>query len=257
MDWVLANADSLAPASSSRLVRLLAVSAPEAARFALERVPVAERSEWIAGIAAGMARQDIAAAEGFVERYRGQTGYAAGRYELVSAWSSVDPAHAASLVSQSTPAAAARQLSPQIAASWARLDPDAAASWANELAEPSLRQAAIGAVAESWSRLDPDAAGRWLLGLEAGPVRDAGLASVLLNEAGQGAIDLPLLDAFDSDAARQQGMVNAVLQLGSTDPDEARRLMQSYILEPRLRRIAAAQLTRMAASGGAAPYIAF
>jgi hypothetical protein len=257
MDWLLAQAGALTPESSSNLVRLLASSAPAAATVVLERVPIAERSEWIAGIAAGMAREDIEAATSFVDRYRGQAGYAEGQYELVRAWASVDPALAAGLVSQQAPASAPRQLAPQIAASWATLDPGAAGSWASQLAEAPLREAAIGAVAETWSQLDPDAAGRWVLGLEAGPARDAGLASVLLTAAGHGAVDLSLLDAFDSDAARQQGMVNAVLQLGASHPDEARRLMQSYIREPQLRRIAASQLTRMAASGAAAPYIAF
>jgi hypothetical protein len=253
MEWALANADRIA----AQTARMLALEDPESAMRSLDRVAADQRGGWIAGVAAGLARSDLDAAMSFVGTQRGQPGYEGGFDEVLRAWARVDPAHAAGLAAEAGGSASSLQSLPMVADAWAKVDPQAAGNWAFALSDRTLRANSISHVAAVWAVEDTAAAQRWLLGLPNGPARDAGLSSLLRAGAASGSVDTSLLGAYSSDAARQQGMANALVELGLSDPEEARRLMEIHVSDHRLRETVESMLAQSDEFGGFAPRIIF
>src|SRR5690606_20485821 len=60
--WVLTNVDRLPAGLLENVAERLAVSDAERAAAVADQVPPARRSEWVAGVAGGLAQQDAASA---------------------------------------------------------------------------------------------------------------------------------------------------------------------------------------------------
>ena len=60
-----------------------------------------------------------------------------------------------------------------VVSQWSIIDPAAAASWVSQFSPGELRDVAMRDVVGSWSRIDPANAGRWLASLPADASRDA------------------------------------------------------------------------------------
>lgn len=256
IDWAVQNAERMEANAWGNIARNLASSDPDYAIGALDALTADQRGAWISGIVSGLARTDFDAALDFVDGQRGQAGFDAGLNAVLNAWSQIDPAAAARRLVAEGEALATPAVSATIAGAWAESDQDAAARWALELRDPRLRAEAVGAVATRWTVRDADGARDWLLGIESGPARDRGLAHFLTAHAATGVIDTGLLGAFSSDTTRQQGLVNALLQIGLREPDEARRLMNTYITDPELQRMTDSLIERSTGSRNA-PRILF
>jgi hypothetical protein len=96
---------------------------------------------------------------------------------------------------------------------------------------------AIGSVARVWSQQDPAGARQWALRLPPGATRDGALTTMLQAtiSRGNGGIDTGLLNAFTSDAARQQAVMQVVQGLAYNDPARARAAVETYLTDPALR----------------------
>ena len=71
----------------------------------------------------------------------------------------------------------------------------------------------------------------------------------MCHAANEGAFNTDLLDEFSSDAARDGALVSSMLILGRSDPELARRLIETRISDSRAR----AQAERQLALGGQLP----
>lgn len=105
-----------------------------------------------------------------------------------------------------------------------------------------LRSPWISGVASAMAEQDLPGAQRWVLSLPSGPARDPGLGNVLQRAASTGSVEARLLDAFSSDAARERALASAMFQLGTSDPQLGRRLIEEYIGDPELRQVAEQEL---------------
>jgi hypothetical protein len=93
--------------------------------------------------------------------------------------------------------------------SWfASQDARAAAQWALDFADADVRSATMAAVTRSWVARDAPAARAWTLALPRNSVRDQALSELFVRTASTN-FDATLLDAFSSDAARDDAIVRA------------------------------------------------
>jgi hypothetical protein len=237
--WAFDHADRLDRDTMADLARDIAQADRASAERVLESLPPERRGNWLAGIAAELARADLDEAMAFVERYRGQPGYPEGLNAVLLGWASVDPVHAASLLAAAGQPPAGEALV-MITGSWVQLDPEAASAWAVGLADEELRNRAVRAVVMSWGQGGGAAAGArdWLLGLPRGPTRDAGLDMLLFagpaSGAAGGTLNPTVLDAYSSDTARQQGVGRAAVMIGRRNADAARQLVEAHITDPEI-----------------------
>lgn len=250
LEWAQANAGRLESSWLQRLTLDGGREAPELAIAMLDRVAPDLRDDWIAGVAGGLGAADADRALAFLARHRGEPGYEQGLNNVVDSLTASDPPAAARLVERTGAGAAGR-----VAWGWAQHDPVAASTWVEGLEDAEMLRDGVANLALNWSRVDADAAMDWLLGLPDGRARDFGLqVSLQSATAATGSVDVRALDAIGDDQIREQAAMGALVVLGRSDPDGARRLVDEYIENPRMRREA---LRRIAALSGGTDTVDF
>jgi hypothetical protein len=132
---------------------------------------------------------------------------------------------------------------------WAQTDPRAAAAWAQGLDNRAIQSMTLRSIASSWVATDAGAARSWLLGMGNGEIRDSALDGFMSAAAAFGDIDEQLLQAYSSDTARQRGASMLIAQVGRTDVDEARRLLDVYISDDRIRQQTESMLAQVSGVG--------
>jgi hypothetical protein len=234
LDWMLAVGADLPAEAFERVGFLYARADPAAAAAYVDRVPGAARASWVSAVAAGYATSDLQGAVAFVDRFRGEPAFDRAAVQLAQQLAAADPPGAARLLA-SVQTRGVGGLGPEIAIAraWAERDPAAAAQWALEL--PSMTgNLAMSIVTGAWTSQDPDAARAWALRLPQSAKRDAVLAAVVRGR-GAAAPDATLLAAFSDDRARQGALMSTILATAQADAAAARRLIDSYLTEPRMR----------------------
>ena len=249
MNWALANADELEPQSMQQLSRQVARQDIELAMRTLEQLRPERREAWVDGIANELAQSDIARAISFLDSQRGQPGYDSALSGVIRQLARSDPAAAAKMLASGPATSTVLSASMTVARQWAQRDPAAAADWAIGLSDSRARTSSLSVIASSWAQGDAVAARQWLYRLNVGPDRDMALNSFISATAQAGEFDPQLLDAYSSDAARQQGAGSAIVQIGRSDPNEAKRLLNVYITDPDLRQRTEEQLARTGGAG--------
>jgi hypothetical protein len=159
----------------------------------------------------------------------------------------VDPAVAAQMLSLAPPGAIQPNIAGNIASGWSQSDLSGAARWALGLSDTSARSIAISTVGSSWAYRDPAAAQRWAANLPNGEARDQALTAVLSRLSRNGfdtAIDLGIMDAFDSTSTRNRLASEIVATVAANDPDRAARLMDRWITDAALRQQAREAIER-------------
>jgi hypothetical protein len=203
---------------------------------ALDRLSAEQRAGWLSGLASQMARQDVNRAIGFIERYRGQPGYQDAFGSVVSEMARIDPVRAAGMLRNEPAGSANSSAVFAISREWANRDPAAAGRWAiDEIGDEQMRTNAITNIASAWAQRDGEAAERWIFGLASGSARDAAANGYLSAAAQVGQFRPSLLEAYSSDEAGQLGASRAIIQLGRTDPEQAKQLAEQYISDPAIR----------------------
>jgi hypothetical protein len=149
-----------------------------------------------------------------------------------------DPVAAAALLREMPAGTSGETLSAvfSVAREWSNRDPAAAADWAGTLGDQNMRNQALRQVSTSWFEREPDAAEAWVMGMSRGADRDAALNGYVQAASARGRFDPQILDAFSTEAAGQQAAASAILQIGRTNQQEARRLLSTHITDERLRR---------------------
>ncbi|MGI9258265.1 MAG: hypothetical protein ACR2QQ_05490 [Gammaproteobacteria bacterium] len=175
-----------------------------AARY-VDTVPVRMRAVWIASVAQNYARLDPLASLNWLEQYRDEPIYPAGVASIVHRAVEYDPNLAAELLST-----------------------------INDGGRNA--QEAADTVARSWVMRDRSASRLWLQGLSAGPVRDAALRGYIREGYRDAVPEAPLLSLFSSEEAKQRAVSGVLYQIGSNDPEQARRLANQHISLPDIRR---------------------
>ena len=169
-----------------------------------DTVPVEMRAVWIASIAQNYARLDPLASLNWLEQYRDEPIYSAGVASIVHRAVEYDPNLAAELFST-----------------------------INDGGRNA--QEAADTVARSWVMRDRSASRLWLEGLSPGPVRDAALQGYIREGYRDVVPEAPLLGLFSSEETKQRTMSGVLYQIGSTDPERARRLANEHISLPEIR----------------------
>jgi hypothetical protein len=234
LDWMLANGAVLPVEAFERIGFQYAQANPGAAAAYIDRVPNGARAAWISAVTVGYATSDPRSASAFLERFRGDPAFDRAAVALSQQLAASDPPAAARLLA-SVGTRGADGAGPEIAIAgqWAQRNPAAAAAWALEL--PLLsRNIAMSIVTGTWALQDPDAVREWALRLPAGEKRDTALMAAVRSR-GAAPPDSALLTAFSDDRARQSAMMNTILATAQTDAAAARRLIDGYITDPRLR----------------------
>jgi hypothetical protein len=250
LSWTLANASQLDNSVLRSLSQRIANENIDLATATLGRLPADKRAAWIEGLAARLVAQDVDQAVGFLERYRGQPGYDQAYGTVLSQIALNDPVRAAGMLRNAPESSENRSAIFAISREWAARDPAAAGRWAmDSIRDAELQSSAIGNIASTWAQRDAAAAERWIFSMTSGQARDAAVNGYLGAAAQVGQFQPRLLEAFSSEAAAQRGASNAIVQIGRTDPEEARRLLALYVTDPAVRAQAEASLARGDAVG--------
>jgi hypothetical protein len=249
LSWALANADRVDSSVFRSLASQAAQQNPDLAIQALDRLPANQRQGWIEGVSQVLARSDVERAISFLVPYRGQPAYDSAMMNVVNQVAQSDPQQAARLVENAGASPRMMSAASMVAMRWAQQDPRAAVDWVMSLTEPRMQTQSLQMVATTWSQSDPNAARNWMLGMQSGASRDSAIDGYVSAMAQSGSFDTRLLDAYSSDSARQQGIRNAILQIGRNDLDEARRLLNQYIVDPEIREQTEDLLARTGGAG--------
>jgi hypothetical protein len=203
------------------------------------QIPAVAREQWMQGVAQGYAQNDPQGAIDWLAQYRAEPWYARAATNAAMQLAQRDGPAAARFVDAIDTerfGPQAQQLVTTIATSWANRDPAAAAEWAMDRGNPQERTNAIGSVVRAWSGQDAAAARQWTLRLPQGAMRDKALTTILQTTVSQGSgLDAGLLNAFTSDAARQQAVLQVAQGLAYNDLARARTVVDGYLTDPALR----------------------
>jgi hypothetical protein len=239
MRWLLANGQSASPNLFMQVGQQVAMRDPRNALAQSTQIPAAVREQWMQGIAQGYAQNDPQGAIDWLAQYRAEPWYARAATNAAMQLAQRDGAAAARLVDRidTERSGEAQRLVSIVAQGWANQDPAAAAEWALDRANPQERTNAIQTVARVWSGQDPSGARQWALRLPPGATRDGALTTMLQATVSRGnsGLDTGLLNAFTSDAARQQAVLQVVQGLAYNDPARARAAVETYLTDPSLR----------------------
>jgi hypothetical protein len=262
MRWLLANGAQLTPNLFQSVGQQLATGDAQKAADYTEQVPVGAREPWIHGVAQGYAQHDPQGAIEWLTRYRSEQWYDRAATTLAMTIAQRDGAAAARLIDDVDTSAAGvpvQQLVTMVATNWANHDPAAAVEWAGDRRSEQERTLAVRSVIGVWSNQDLDAARNWTLGQPPSATRDGALTMVLLIAAtarSSNTLDAALLNAFTSETARQQAVLQAVQSLAYGDPRKAQILADTYIRDPALHS-QAESLLDAARSNAARPQVTF
>jgi len=236
MRWLLANGQSLSPNVFTQLGQQLAMRDPRNAVAQSTQVPAAAREQWLQGVAQGYAQNDPQGAVNWLAQFRDEPWHDRAVTTVAMTIADRDGATAARLIDELGTDGLPPHMANTVAMNWANRDPAAAAAWALERRNEQERAMAVRSVVTVWSNQDADAARQWMLRLPQGAVRDGALTTVLVNSAMQksGALDPALMNAFTSDAARQQAVLQVVGGLAYNDPARARAVVDG-LTDPSLR----------------------
>ena len=237
MRWLLANGQSLSPNLFMQMGQQLAMRDPRNALAQSTQIPAAAREQWLQGVAQGYAQNDPRGAVDWLAQFRGEPWHDRAVTMVAMTIADRDGAAAARLIDELSSGGLPPRLTGTVATNWANRDPAAAAAWALERRSEQERTIAVRSVVTVWSNQDAAAARQWMLRLPQGAMRDSALTTVLTNTAMQkaGALDTALLNAFTSDAARQQAVLQVVQGLAYNDPARARTVIDGYLTDPSLR----------------------
>ena len=240
MRWLLANGQSASPALFMQVGQQMAMRDPRNALAQSTQIPAAVREQWMQGVAQGYAQNDPQGAIDWLAQYRAEPWYTSAATNAAMQLAQRDGAAAARLVDRidtERSGQQAQRLVSVVAQGWANQDPLAAAEWAMDRANPQERTMAIQSVARIWSQQDPAGARQWALRLPQGTTRDGALTTMFQATVsrGNGSLDTGLLNAFSSDAARQQAVMQVVQGLAYSDPARARATVETYLTDPALR----------------------
>lgn len=235
-DWLLAHASQVPAASFNAVAQRFGETDPDTAATYLDLVPREAREAWIAAVARGYASTDLEAAQNFVARFRGDPAYDTAAGSLAQALAPYDPPAAARLLGGVNIAAGMNPgAAMMVGRQWAMRDPASAAAWALRLSQRNARLGTVLSVAQIWARGDVEAARAWVLGLPAGENRDTALRGVLTEIVTVDVPDADLIGAFSSEAAKQQILPMTVFGAAITNPDNARRTIETYVTDPEIK----------------------
>jgi hypothetical protein len=253
LDWALGRATEVDPGLFTRIAVRTAQQDIDLAVGTIDRLPPAQRAEWLSGVAETLALRDPERAVELVGRYRGQAGHLPALAAVANQLVLSDPTRAAALLgdARALPAADAElaAVTVSVAWSWAGRDPRAAADWVAGLGELPGQPDAVSAIAQTWAQRDPDATRRWLGQLDSGAARDAGLESFLLARAQSGDFDAALLASFSSAQQAEDSAGHAIARIGRNDPDRARQLVNVHITDASVRARTLAEIGQPGAAG--------
>ena len=240
MRWLLANGQSASPALFMQVGQQMAMRDPRNALAQSTQIPAAAREQWMQGVAQGYAQNDPQGAIDWLAQYRTEPWYTSAATNAAMQLAQRDGAAAARLVDRidmERSGQQAQRLVSVVAQGWANQDPAAAAEWAMDRTNPQERTMAIQSVARVWSQQDLSGARQWALRLPPGTTRDGALTTMFQATVsrGNGSLDAGLLNAFSSDAARQQAVMQVVQGLAYNDPARARATVETYLTDPALR----------------------
>jgi CRP-like cAMP-binding protein len=254
-DWALADPGRLTGGTVTAVAQVLAGSRPQLAKLTADRLPSNLRGAWITAVARGLAEGNLADALQWMSRYEGQPYH---REALAAALHSAslfgrleDPAALASFLDRQSVDARADSVS-VVANAWAERDPAAAARWVEQVELSDIteerRLAALSNVAARWAAQNAEEAEDWALRFAGGPTRDRALGAVLTVTSEAGRVETRLLRAFSSDAVAQQRLAGLMANLGNSNPDLGRELIDRYIADPVLRTEAERELAQGSSS---------
>jgi hypothetical protein len=251
LQWALRNTNRLDRNAFQQMAQGIAQTDAERALGMINQLPPEQRAGWMTGVAQQIARNDSNRAIELVNQYRGQPEYGAALSAVVQAIAQSDPPRAAALLREAPPPGPSSQGGSAyltVASSWSRMDPVAAAAWALEIPASQEQRTALSMVTQGWSQRDPAGAERWVRNMSPGETRDAAAGAFMTVTAQTGRFDPGLLDLFSSEQAAQNAAASAIRAVGRTNAEEARRLLNEHVTDPRLRQSVEDYLAR---SGGA------
>jgi hypothetical protein len=251
LEWMVSAGDALPPEAFARVGQMLARTDPDAAAAYVERVPRSARNDWVAAVTAAYTSTDPQRGLAFLERFRGDPAFDGAAVVVAQQLAASDPPAAARLlgsVRNRGPVGFGPEVT--IAGQWSQRDPVAAANWALDL-PPQPRNIALSIATSAWAQRDPAAVQRWALALPHGEQRDAALTAAV-RARGATALDSTLLNAFSDERLRDSAVMTTIMMTASTDPAEARRLVDSYIADPRRREQAQQTIDNVVQNGGPA-----
>jgi hypothetical protein len=240
MRWLLGHGEQATPTLFQTVGHNFARRDAQSALAYSAQIPAAAREPWVHGVAQGYAETDPAGAVQWFNQFRGEAWYESGATALAMTVASHDGAAAAQLIDAAgldESAPNTQQIIEMIATNWANRDPAAASAWAVDRGSESQRVGAVRSTVGVWSFQNHEAARSWTLQRPPGAVRDSALA-VLLTMApapATSSLDSGLLNAFSSETARQQAVLQTVQRIAYVDQQRARALADTHITDPELR----------------------
>ena len=124
----------------------------------------------------------------------------------------------------------------RIAGNYANSDLQKATSILDYIADPSARMSAITHIVLGLTRKDPTAARNWVTALPSGSDRDAGISQLIATNRVPPQDTEALIHSIGDKELRKNATVSYAVQLGKTDPNQARRLLDGLNLTDQERQ---------------------
>ena len=230
-DWMVSSDAARDPVLIAATARALAERDARSAAAYADRLPMQTRNIWLQEVLPRYGRQDPEGASNWIFQLSGDPGYESMFSQVVQQAAMTNPETAAGLL-QAASDDLQQAVAPAVASAWAARDLRKAAQWAVTIANAGARNAATAQVASSWAYRDPEAAQSWVVDLPRGEVRDQAISSILDRLVRDGfapSINWQLLNAFDSNEARERVLRSLIPSLARGEPELARSLFDRWI----------------------------
>lgn len=215
----------------------------------IDRVPKEAREAWIGSVAGAYAQSDPTKAIQWVRRFQDEPNYPQMVQQVVMNAAGNNPELVLDIIDRTADGKQREQLLAGVMPMLAHTAPESAARLLDDISDENLRSQTIGMVASAWAQADLPAARKWVASLPSGSARDQALTSMIRSAAVSADDALSLIRQIQSPEQRQNAVLNAAIQLASTDPEEMRTLLRRYPLDPQQQQHFESMLKRRGVGG--------
>ena len=209
----------------------------DAAIALLGRLPAESSTDLAGQIASSLAQRGSGEeALAFIAQYKDTAAYPEMQMTVLNQLSNSNPEVALRMAQRIDNVQLRGRAYATIAGNYAKSDLPQATSILNYIEDPRSRMYAINSIVHVLNRRDPNAARNWVIALPPGSDRDAGISRLIATSRAPPRDAQALIDSIGDDEMRKHATLSYAVQLGSSNPDQARKLLDGLDLTDQERQ---------------------
>ena len=235
--WASTLPDSERPLALQQVGQHLVQTDIDAAIALLGRLPAGSGGNLASQIASNLAQRGSGEeAQAFIAQYKGTPEYPGLQMTVLNQLANTNQDAALRMAQRIDDDAMRDMAYARIAGNYANSDLQKATSILDYIADPSARMSAITHIVLGLTRKDPTAARNWVTALPSGSDRDAGISQLIATNRVPPQDTEALIHSIGDKELRKNATVSYAVQLGKTDPNQARRLLDGLNLTDQERQ---------------------